>query len=92
MKLLPGFTRCHCEYQHSALLISFYEGRRKSTLLLQTDYDQAAFAVGCGLIKADRDWDGTTSKLGQAWIDCDLTDIEYCPDDYRFMAEPENYD
>lgn len=89
MKPFPGSTRCHCEWHYSALLITFYEGRRKSTLLLQTDYDQAAFAVACGVIKADRDWDGTPSKLGKAWEDCNLTDIDYCPDYYRDVAETE---
>lgn len=84
----PGATRCHCSYHYSALLVTFYEGRRKSTLLLQTDYDQASFAVSCGLIKSERDWDGIPSKLGQAWLDCNLEDIDYCPDEYRGMAEP----
>lgn len=83
----PGFTRCHCENHHSALLVEFYRGRRRFSLLLQTDYDRASFAVHCGLIPIDSDWDGSPGSLGEAWTNCDLTDIEYCPTEYFDIAE-----
>ena len=51
------------------------------SLLLQSDYDQASFAVNCGLLRSPSDWDGTPSTL-DGWEDADLTDIDYIPDDY----------
>ena len=58
-----------------------------STLLLQTDYDQAAFAVACGAIQAPDDWDGLPSKLGECWASFVASSIVECPDCYLDVAE-----
>jgi hypothetical protein len=58
-----------------------------ASVLLQSDYDQAAFAVSCGAIDAPSDWDGSPSRLGPAWWDFDPGDIDQCPDDYRELAD-----
>ncbi|GAI79550.1 unnamed protein product, partial [marine sediment metagenome] len=79
--------KCDVTYHHTAIIVRFDDGK---SLLLQSDNDQASFAVQCGLIKADRDWDGCPIKLGQAWIDCDLEYIEECPEVYHDMADAEN--
>jgi len=76
-------TECIVEYQKCAYIVIFPDG---SSILLQTDYDQAAFAVSCGLIKAPDDWDGCPSKLKE-WGDVDLEDISECPDAYLEVAE-----
>src|SRR5262249_36783349 len=67
---------CSVEAYLSAWLVTFDDG---STLLLQSDYDQAAFAVACGAIQAPPDWDGLPSKLGEAWGDFDASSIVECP-------------
>jgi hypothetical protein len=77
-------VNCTIEHHYSSIIVHFDDG--KSTLI-QSDYDQAAFAVNCGLIQAPQDWDGCPDKLGQAWIDCDLEDIENCPEEYYSMAD-----
>ena len=76
-------TNCTVKTHFGSYLVDFGDGM---SLLLQTDYDQAAFAVSCGLIEAPDDWDGCPEKLGQVWIDCDITDIEKCPLDYYDVA------
>jgi hypothetical protein len=78
-----GFVPCTVESHFCAWLVTFDDG---STLLLQTDFDQAAFAVNCGVIQAPPDWDGLPSALGSAWADFSPEDIAYCPDDYRDLA------
>lgn len=82
----PGMIPCTVESHYSAWLVTFDDG---AALLLQTDYDQAAFAVACGIICAPPDWDGLPSNLGDAWIEADPSAIDWCPDDYRALAEPE---
>ena|GEM_PF-5718442 len=81
-----GMVACSVETHFSAWLVTF---DTRETLLLQTDYDQAAFAVGCGAIDAPEDWDGLPSKLGSDWDSFDPSIIDACPDDYRDMAELE---
>ena len=78
---------CSVISHYGSYIVEFDNGK---SILLQTDYDQASFAVSCGLIKAPRDWDGLPSKLGQAWIDCDMTDIQQCPEEYLENAEVES--
>ena len=80
-----GMVACSVESHYSAWLVTFDDG---STLLLQSDFDQAAFAVHCGAIKAPDGWDGLPSKLGQDWADFDPSTISYCPDDYLDLAQP----
>lgn len=48
-----GMVPCSVESHHGAWLVTFDDG---STLLLQSDYDQAAFAVACGVIHAPAEW------------------------------------
>lgn len=79
-----GFVACSVEEHCCAWLVTFDDG---STLLLQTDYDQAAFAVACGAVQAPADWDGLPSKLREAWTEFDASSIEQCPDCYLDVAE-----
>ena len=83
----PGMVPCTVETHYGAWLVKFEDG---SSLLLQTDYDQAAFAVNCGAISAPEDWDGLPSRLGKAWEDFNPEDIGWCPDDYLALAEMED--
>jgi len=80
-----GRVACTVEICLSAWLVTFDRG---GTLLLQSDYDRAAFAVGCGAIQAPYDWDGLPSKLGEDWACFDPSTIHRCPADYLGMAEP----
>ena len=80
-----GMVPCSVETHFSAWLVTFDDS---STLLLQSDYDQAAFAVHCGVVKAPADWDGLPSKLGEDWVSLDPSTICWCPDDYLDAAEP----
>ena len=81
-----GMVACSVETHYGAWLVTFDNG---STLLLQSDYDQAAFAVNCGAIQAPSDWDGAPSKLpADSWACFDPSNINYCPDDYLDVAEP----
>jgi hypothetical protein len=79
----PGMVPCTVESHYCAWLVTFDD---RSSLLLQSDYDQAAFAVNCGAIEAPADWDGQPSRLGSAWVDFDLDAITACPDDYLDLA------
>ncbi len=79
-----GFVSCTVETHFCAWLVTFDDG---ATLLLQSDYDQAAFAVACGAIEAPNDWDGLPSRLGDAWASFDPSTIDACPDDYRDAAD-----
>ena len=79
-----GFVGCSVEHYLSAWLVTFDCG---STVLLQSDCDQAAFAVACGAIEAPDDWDGLPSKLGDAWANFDASSIVECPDCYLDVAE-----
>ena len=81
-----GFVACTVESHYSAWLVTMDDG---VTVLLQSDYDQAAFAVACGAIAAPDGWDGLPSGLGQAWAAFDCGDITACPDDYRDLATVE---
>jgi hypothetical protein len=75
---------CSVETHYGAWLVTFDDG---ASVLLQSDYDQAAFAVSCGAIDAPADWDGSPSRLSPSWWDFDPGDIDQCPDDYRELAE-----
>ena len=79
-----GFIPCAVEEHFGAWLVTFDDGR---TLLLQSDWDQAAFAVNCGAITAPDSWDGTPSKLGDDWLYLEPDDIDGCPDEYWELAE-----
>lgn len=79
-----GFVGCDVKTHFSAWHVTFNDG---TSLLLQTDYDQAAFAVACGLVKPPADWDGAPSKLGDEWLDLDPSLITGCPRDYLDLAE-----
>jgi len=81
-----GMVPCTVEGHYSAWLVTFDNG---ATLLLQSDYDQAAFAVACGAVSAPADWDGTPSALGPAWAALEPSAIEWCPDDYLDVATEE---
>lgn len=83
-RLKPGMIPCTVTYEHTSYNVQFENGK---SLFLQSDWDQAAFAVSCGLIKAPDNWDGVPSKLGKAWEDCELSDITACPDDYLEQAK-----
>jgi hypothetical protein len=80
-----GMVPCEVETHFGAWLVTFDGGE---TLLLQTDYDQAAFAVSCGAIQAPAEWDGLPSKLGKDWACFDPSTIDGCPDEYLDVAEP----
>jgi len=62
---------CTVEWYHSAFLVTFEDG---TDILLQSDWEQAAFVVDCGLIVAPDNWDGCPSTLPD-WADCDPTEI-----------------
>ncbi len=79
-------NNCTVISYHGVYLVEFEDGK---SILLQSDYDQAQFAVDCLKVEAPEDWDGCPSKLGKAWIDCELTDIEECPDFYYDIATVE---
>ena len=76
--------KCSVKSHYSAYIIEFEDGKSH---LIQSDYDQASFAVNCGLITAPNDWDGCPDKLGKKWEDCDLEDIDECPEIYYDMAD-----
>ena len=84
----PGHVACDVEEHHSAWLVTFDDG---CTLLLQSDYDQAAFAVSCGAVESTPGWDGSPSKLPdpQAFYDLDCSSITSCLEDYQAAAESE---
>jgi hypothetical protein len=83
-----GTAACSVETHYGAWLVTFDTG---VTLLLQSDYDQAAFAVSCGAIKAPENWDGSPSKLGDGWALFDPSIIEACPREYWEGSKPEPY-
>ena len=80
-----GMVPCCVETHFGAWLVTFDNG---ATLLLQSDYDQAAFAVSCGAVQAPPDWDGSPSNLGEDWACFDPSTINACPDEYLTVAEP----
>ena len=79
-----GIVPCEVEDHYGAWLVKF---RNDKSVLLQTDYDKAAFAVDAGVIAAPSDWDGTPSSLGESWVDLDTDSINHCPDYYLDVAE-----
>ncbi len=87
-----GMVPCEVDEHHSAWLVKFEDG---CDILLQSDYDQAAFATssadyqGNPIITAPKDWDGTPSSL-PGWEDVSASDIAYCLSDYHDQAEGEN--
>jgi hypothetical protein len=74
---------CSVEWHHSAVLVTFEDGK---TLLLQSDWDYIAFAYACGapIGSGDPSSDEFDSK---AWENYDITDITECPDEYYDQAE-----
>lgn len=79
-----GFVDCEVENHHGAWLVTFDDD---STILLQSDYDQASFAVNNGFIVAPKDWDGSPSNLGAAFYDFDCSEICYCLCEYMEQSE-----
>jgi hypothetical protein len=77
---------CTVERHYGAWLVEFEGG---ASLLLQSDYDQAAFAVARVALAAPAGWDGLPSKLGPAWWNFDPSTIEHCPADYADLAVQE---
>ena len=75
---------CSVQTHFGAWLVTF---RDNASLLLQADYDQAAFACHCGVITAPDDWDGSPSKLDSDWDNIDPTEITECPNEYRSVAQ-----
>ncbi len=66
------------------LTVTFTDNK---TIYLQTDYDRAAFLVGCGLVDAPDNWDGQPNNLPDTWIYAEEDDITECPDEYYDIAE-----
>jgi hypothetical protein len=81
-----GFAACTVERHYGSWLVEFDGG---ASLLLQSDYDQVAFAVACGALAAPDGWDGSPSRVGPAWWDFEPSDIEQCPNEYRDLASVE---
>ena len=79
-----GFIPCMVEEHFGAWLVTFDDGL---TLLLQSDCDQAAFAVNCAAITAPDSWGSTPSTLGDDWLYLEPGDIGHCPDEYWELAE-----
>lgn len=79
----PGFIGCSVEHIGGGQYVVNLDSG--DSFPLHTDYDQWAFAVACGALKAPRDWDGSTPPKG--WEDFDMTDITSCPDAYANIAE-----
>lgn len=79
-----GFVPCSVEDESGAWLVSFDGGK---SILLQSDYDQASFAVNSGAVEAPKDWDGSPSELGDKFYGLDPSSIVECPSDYLDQAE-----
>lgn len=89
-KMPKGFTRCDVCRESTTWLVTFRINQYKTrSFLIQTDFDQAAFAVACGKIQAPPDWDGCPSKLPdpQVFYYFDPSEIEFCPREYFDMAQ-----
>jgi hypothetical protein len=67
---------------YGSWLVEFRDGK---TLLLQTDYDRASFAVDCGVVKAPRDWSGLPYDLPEDWWERGGR-VASCPIEYYEMA------
>jgi hypothetical protein len=80
-------VNCSVCSHYGSYVVEFDDGR---TILLQSDFDQVAFAVASGLLKAPENWDGSPSKLGEAWENFDMEDIDQCPEEYMENAEYES--
>lgn len=75
------FTQCIVNWHHGSLLVTLENGQ---TIFLQSDYEQAAFCDACGLFESETQGDSVDNP---DWVDCDPTDIWYCPDYYLDIAE-----
>lgn len=71
--------KCKVEIYYTAWLVTFADG---STTLIQSDWNQAQFAVDCGAIKAPPNWDGIPSRL-PGWDDFRPEVIAKCPEEYK---------
>ena len=81
-KIRHGMIPCHVQRLcYGPWLVTFRDPHNR-TVFLQFDYDQAAFAVGSGAIKAPRNWSGTVDALGPVWEQFDLETIQSCSDEY----------
>lgn len=77
--------RCSVEvrYDDGAWLVTFTDG---SSLLFESDYDKAAFAVNCRKIKPPVAWDGNPQRLNPRWRNLDARTIRRCPERYESLA------
>jgi hypothetical protein len=78
---------CSVSSHYGSYVVEFDDGR---SFLLQSDYDQAYFAVASGFLSAPRGWDGSPSKLGKSWENFNMEDITECPEEYLDNAEFES--
>lgn len=78
-KCPDGMIPCLVEEYYTAWLVTFKGG---DTLLLQSESDQASFAVNSGAISAPKNWDGTPEFLGTVWEKFNPTRIRMCSDEY----------
>lgn len=82
----PSFIPCTVTYEPGGIVEVKLDGG--VGFILQTDYDQAAFAVSCGVVAAPEGWDGTPSTLPVDWHDR-MDDIQWCSDEYLSVAYEE---
>lgn len=76
-------VRTECGGNCWAVSFPGYPGR---SLYLQSDWDQAAFAVNCGAVTPPPAWRQPLPCL-PGFAELDPTTIESCPDDYLTVAQ-----
>ena len=81
-RIRHGMTPCQVQRLHYGPWLVTFPNHHNQTLFLQFDYDQAAFAVNGGAIRAPRNWSGTVEALGPVWEQFDPETIEFCSDEY----------
>ena len=87
--LRPGMVRAEVDVdppEAPGALIVRFPGDEETDLLLQSDYDMAAFAVDSGVVQAPEDWDGSPSSLPENWMD-ELEYIDQVPEEYYQQAK-----
>ena len=89
MEIPPGMVPCRViRHTFGPWVVDFLQASNR-TLFLQTDFDQAAFAVGTGTLKAPKNWNGDIDVLGSAWEHFDPEAIQFCSDEYLPFATDE---
>lgn len=94
MRLKPEFVSCSVEHHYTAWLIHFLGPNKGLSILIQTDYAQAQFAVDCSVVDGGSNWDGRPSRLPnpQQFYDLDVDRITQCPEYYLDTVEcPESW-